>query len=180
MCFHSWEARALEPWYQASEVQQRPVYLLERTSEFCCHGIVKFYRTRLGFPGHKESVCNTGNPGLIPGLGRSPGEGNGNPLQWMENSMDRGAWQATVHGVAKSRTPLSDWHFHFHRTKQQSQKWIDCLTGQNQATVTAASSSLPGTGRQGRVSCGRLDTVVKTHTGNLFTPGDTLLLLPPH
>ena len=46
------------------------------------------------------------DPGLIPGLGRSPGEGNGNPLQYacLENFMDRGAWQATVHGVAESRT----------------------------------------------------------------------------
>jgi len=52
-------------------------------------------------------------PGLIPGLGRSSGEGNGNPLQYscLENSMDRGAWQATVHGVAKSRTQPSDFHF---------------------------------------------------------------------
>ena len=47
---------------------------------------------------------------MIPGLGRSPGEGNGNPLQYscLENPMDRGAWWATVHGVAKSRTQLSD------------------------------------------------------------------------
>ena len=47
---------------------------------------------------------------MIPGLGRSPGEGNGNPLQYscLEKPMDRGAWQATVHGVAKSRTQLSN------------------------------------------------------------------------
>ena len=52
---------------------------------------------------------DTGNEGLIPGLGKSPGEGNGNPLQYscLENTMDRGAWQATVHGVKKSRTRLS-------------------------------------------------------------------------
>ena len=51
----------------------------------------------------KESVCNAGDPGLIPGSGRSPGEGNGNLLQYsfLENPMDRGAWQATVHGVAR-------------------------------------------------------------------------------
>ena len=56
------------------------------------------------------SACNTGDPGLIPGLGRFPGEGNGYPLQysWLKNTMDRGVWQATVHGVAKSRTQLSD------------------------------------------------------------------------
>ena len=54
----------------------------------------------------KESACNEGDPGSIPGLGRSPGEANGNTLQYscLENSMDRGAWQATVHGVTKSRT----------------------------------------------------------------------------
>ena len=58
----------------------------------------------------KESACNTGDPGSIPGLGRSPGEGNGNPLQYacLENPMDRRAWRATVHGVAKSQTQVSD------------------------------------------------------------------------
>ena len=52
----------------------------------------------------KESVCNVGDPGSIPGLGRSPGEGNSNPLQYscLKNSMDRGAWWATVHGVTKT------------------------------------------------------------------------------
>ena len=55
----------------------------------------------------KESTCNaedTGDSGSVPGSGRSPGEENGNPLQYscLENSMDRGAWWATVHGVAKS------------------------------------------------------------------------------
>ena len=65
------------------------------------------------FPGGSEvkaSVCNVGELGSIPGSGRSPGEGNGNPLQYscLENPMDRGAWWATAHGVAKSRTRLSD------------------------------------------------------------------------
>ena len=65
------------------------------------------------FPGgsdSKESACNAENPGSIPGLGRSPGEGNGNALQYsfLENYVDRGAWQATVHGVAKSQTRLSN------------------------------------------------------------------------
>ena len=62
----------------------------------------------MGFPGGsdgKESTCNAGDPGSIPGLGKSPGEGNGNPLQYcLENSMDRGAWWASVHGIAKSQT----------------------------------------------------------------------------
>ena len=57
----------------------------------------------------KTSVCNAGEPGSISGLGRSPGEGNGSPLQYscLENPMDRGAWQATVRAVTKSRTRLS-------------------------------------------------------------------------
>ena len=57
---------------------------------------------------------DTGDMGLIPGSGRSTGEGNGNPLQYscLENPMDIGAWWATVHGVAKSRTQLSDFTSH--------------------------------------------------------------------
>ena len=56
----------------------------------------------LGGSDGKESTCNAGDPGLIPGLGGSPGEGNGYPFQYscLENSMDRGAWWVTVHGVA--------------------------------------------------------------------------------
>ena len=58
----------------------------------------------------KESACNSGELGLIPGLGRFPGEGNDNPLQYscLDNPMDRGAWQVTVHKVAKNRTWLHD------------------------------------------------------------------------
>ena len=54
----------------------------------------------------KASAYNVGDPGSIPGMGRSSGERNGNPLQYscLENPMDRGAWEATVHGVTKSRT----------------------------------------------------------------------------
>ena len=57
----------------------------------------------------KESACNVGDAGLIPGLGRSPGEGKGDPPQYscLENSTDRGVWWPTVHGVAKSQTQLS-------------------------------------------------------------------------
>ena len=69
-----------------------------------------------GFPGGTvlknppAHVGDTGDVGFIPGLGRSPREGNGYPLQYscLENSVDRGAWWATGHGVAKSQTQLSD------------------------------------------------------------------------
>ena len=63
----------------------------------------------------KVSACNVGDLGSVPGLGRSPGEGNGNPLQYscLENPMDRGTWQAPVHRVAKSQTQLSNFTFTF-------------------------------------------------------------------
>ena len=58
----------------------------------------------------RNPPANARDTGLFPGLGKSPGEGNGNPLQYsgLENPMDRGAWWASVHGVAKSRTKLSN------------------------------------------------------------------------
>ena len=80
--------------------------------------VVRFLITAtiyLGFSGGSEvKACNAGDLGSIPGLGRSPGEGNGTPLQYpcLENPMDGGAWWATaVHGVSKSRTRLSDFTF---------------------------------------------------------------------
>ena len=65
---------------------------------------IYFYPENRQKPKHKESVCNAEDRGLIPGWGRSLGEGNGNTLQYscLENSMNRGAWWATVHGVAES------------------------------------------------------------------------------
>ena len=80
---------------------------------------------QLGFPGgsdDKESACNAGGPGSIPGLGRSPGVGNGNPLQYscLGNPMKRGAWRGTVHGLANESgtteylTLSLTLHFHFH------------------------------------------------------------------
>ena len=58
---------------------------------------------------YKESICNVGEPGSIPGLGRSPGEGNDSPLQYscLENSMDRGVWQAKAHGITES--DMTEW-----------------------------------------------------------------------
>ena len=92
----------------------------ERCIQFSLY--ISILYTMEGFPGGSEvkvSACNVGDPGSIPGSGRSPGEGNGNPLQYscLEYPMDGGAWQATVHGVAKSRTRLSDFthslHIHY-------------------------------------------------------------------
>ena len=70
-------------------------------------------KIKVGFSGGsngKESACNAGDPGSIPGSGRSPGERNGNALLYscLENSMDRGGWQARVHELTESQTQLSD------------------------------------------------------------------------
>ena len=72
-------------------------------------GYICILMADLGFRGGsdgKESACNAGDPGSIPGLGRSPEGGHGYPLQYscLENPMDRGAWKATVQGVAQSQT----------------------------------------------------------------------------
>ena len=88
-----------------------PIYLLSKQNVF---SLFLYLRTTKVFPGDskvKASAHNVGDLGSIPGLGRSPGEGNSNPLQYscLENPMDGGAWWATVHGVAKSRTRLSDY-----------------------------------------------------------------------
>ena len=74
------------------------------------------YPVSMDFPGGSDSeasACNAGNPGLIPGLGRAPGKGNGNPLQYscLENPMDGGTWFDPVHGVTKSWTWLSNFTF---------------------------------------------------------------------
>ena len=73
-----------------------------------------------GFPGgasgkeHSRQFRDIGDAGLIPGSGRSPGKGHGNPLQcsYLENSMDRGAWRATVHGVTELDVTEATWHTH--------------------------------------------------------------------
>ena len=83
----------------------------------------------MGFPGGSEgnvSAYNARDLGLIPGSGRSPGEGNGNPLQYscLENPMDGEAWLVTVHGVAKNRTRLSNFTF---TSFFFFMKWTPCL-----------------------------------------------------
>ena len=79
------------------------------TLGFPASDLLEWSLEMLGFHGGsdgKESACSTGDLGSIPGCGRSPGEGYGNPVQYscLENSMDGGAWRATVHGVTKSQT----------------------------------------------------------------------------
>ena len=98
-----------------------------------------YFVTLANLSNGKESACNAKDRGSIPGSGRSPGEKNGYPPQYscLENFMDRVAWWATVHGVTKSQTQLSDWYFytlfhsHFPLIHQRlwhfHQKWI-CLT----------------------------------------------------
>ena len=78
--------------------------------ETCVHNPLNLVEGLPAGSDGKESACNAGNLGSIPGLGRCPGEGKGNPLQYscLENPMDGGAWWAIVHGVAKSQTGLSN------------------------------------------------------------------------
>ena len=77
-----------------------------------CYLVTSHYLSILGFPHSsvgKESSCNAGDLGSIPGLGRSPGEGNGNPLQYfcLENPMDRGTWWSTLHGATRVRHDIA-------------------------------------------------------------------------
>ena len=88
-----------------------------------------FFKVTYGFPSGsdgKESACNAGDLGSIPESGRFPGEGTSNILHCscLENSMDRGAWKATVHGMAKSQTPLSDLHFHVTFMVTYQMAWV--------------------------------------------------------
>ena len=93
------------PWRRFTSLQPR-VYLLGCP----CSGSWVSQQTSSNRSDGKEYACHGGDPGSIPGLGKSPGEGNGNPLQYscLKNPMDRGAWRATVHVVTKSRTQLGD------------------------------------------------------------------------
>ena len=72
--------------------------------------LITIFNMTVGGSEGKASACNAGELGSIPGSGSSPGEGNGNPLQYscLENPMNGGVWWPTVHGVAKSQTQLSD------------------------------------------------------------------------
>ena len=98
----------------------------------------------LDFPGGSDgnaSAYSAGDLGLITGSGTSPGEGNGNPLQYscLENPMDGGAWWATVHGVKKSRTRLSDFTFTFSLITEKPQT-VSPWTGSGHGLVPRLST----------------------------------------
>ena len=112
----------------------------------------------LGFPGGsdgKESSCSVGDLVLTPGLGRSPGEGHGYPLQYscLENPMDRGAWRATVHGVAKSRTGLCSFHLHLGLYLSKAKRG---KMGSRRQWATPSRREAPGCQGCGRESGSRL------------------------
>ena len=98
--------------------------------------VCQLLHLQMGFPGDSEVKafsCNAGDLGSIPGLGRFPGEGNDDPLQYscLENPMDRGAWWVIPHGVAKSLTRLNDslsfFSFSFANTFSQSEGYLFIL-----------------------------------------------------
>ena len=127
------------------------------------------FALQYSFPGHSEvkaSASNAGDLDSIPGSGRSPGEGNGNPLQYscLEKPLDRGAGQATVHGVAKSRTRLSEFTFTVTKQRLTREKETSLLTctshiylgfpgGSNSIESVCKAGvpdSIPGSGRSPR------------------------------
>ena len=130
----------------------------------------------------KASTYNAGDPGSVPGLGRSPGEGNGNPLQYscLENSMDGGTWWAAVHGVPKSWTWLSDFTFTLPLSSMQTQWLRYYLYKRNHQDWKGRCTRLwPSTGRsmvEGRCFCPMLwkKRVVSLYKVNsrVFSLGD--------
>ena len=110
-----------------------------------------------------------GDPGSIPGSGRSPGEGNGNPLHYscLENPMDRGAWQATVHRVAKSRTRLSDF---------TSLQWLSNALIFVTPRTAARQTCLSITNSRSLLKLMSIESVILSNYLILCRP---LLLLPP-
>ena len=96
-----------------------------------------------GSSDRKEFASNVGDLGLIPGSGRYPEEGDGNPLQYscLENPMDGGAWQATYHGVTKSRTRLSDFTLTFQHNFPVGSD------GKESACYAGSPGLIPGSGR---------------------------------
>ena len=151
---HGWRSLVgCSPWgrKESDTTEQLHFHFLSWGTRFHMQtkNLKTFLKVRRGHEAHKRSgsygkasACNAGDPGSIPGSGRSLAEGNGNPLQYpcLENSMDGGAWQATVHGVTKSRTRLSNF------SSLQYNKLITFIIqlSNEQCLVSCASSiSLP-------------------------------------
>ena len=109
-----------------------------------CQEMTDLLLGSMGDSDDKEFVCSSRDQDLIPGSGRSPGEGNDNLFQYscLESSMDRGAWWAIVHGVTKSETQLSDYTFTFFHVGFSSGSGVKNLPA-NAGVV----SSVPGSGR---------------------------------
>ena len=118
--------------------------MLRSMQHWQTHNRLLLYRP-WGFPGSsagKESACNARDLGSIPGLGRSPGEGQDNPLRYscLENPMDRGAWQATVHGVAKSQIQLNT-YTRIHSPSPRDVSILPGGEGENKTKDSGASSA---------------------------------------
>ena len=107
--------RNREAWPAIVHVSQRVGHDLANEQQKKLNTPTKQYEFYFGDSEGKEFACIAGDTGIIPGSGRSPKEGNGNPLHYscLENPMDRGAWQTTVHGIPKSPIWLSDYTFSF-------------------------------------------------------------------
>ena len=121
--------RLSHPWNDGKDINiGKPLSLLSKqilVLAFIDLNFLQFFRDFPGGSDSKASAYNVGDLGSIPGSGRSPGEGNGNPLQYscLENPIDREAWYATGHGVTKSRTRPRDFTFkEFHQAVQWGKK----------------------------------------------------------
>ena len=122
-----------------------------------------------GGSGLKNLPANARDAGLIPGSGRSPGEGNCNPLQYscLGNPMDTGAWQATVHRVTKSQTQLSDFT-HPLKDKSGLPWWLSGRESSCSAGAAGVVGSIPGSGRS---PGGGNGTLQYSHLGNPMDRG---------
>ena len=114
LSFHPcvWKRNRLDCCLDSSWTNLVSIYVFTIHSLCDCQFFHLWVGIWVGFAGGSEvkaSACNVGDPGSIPGSGRSPGEGNGNPLQYscLKNPMIRGAWQATVHGITRVRHDLA-------------------------------------------------------------------------
>ena len=129
----------------------------------------------VGFPGSsaaKESACNAGDPGSIPGSGRPPGEGIGNSLQYscLENSMDRGGWRGTVHGIVKSCTQLSKFHLHFHGGQDSSASSQQAGAGWGGTTLAGSRPPWMGMVISGQRQGAGEDATHTAHSKSLLFP----------